>query len=141
MLEPDWNPAVDLQAMGRVWRQGQTKPVFIYRLATHGTLEEKILQRQVRKQALSTVMVNSDASMGMQSGSDLKALKQVYALDGYSPDGVPLHSAKPFSGTLSPSSGVLSVAVQHALYSARILSTTETEAPMDCTDDRGVGGF
>lgn len=22
LLEPDWNPAVDLQAMGRVWRQG-----------------------------------------------------------------------------------------------------------------------
>ena len=36
LLEPDWNPAIDLQAMGRVWRQGQRKAVFIYRLATHG---------------------------------------------------------------------------------------------------------
>ena len=32
MYDPDWNPANDNQAMARVWRQGQTKKVFIYRL-------------------------------------------------------------------------------------------------------------
>lgn len=31
MFDPDWNPANDEQAMARVWRDGQTKPVFIYR--------------------------------------------------------------------------------------------------------------
>lgn len=49
MMEPDWNPANDLQAMGRVWREGQDKPVFIYRLAASGTVEESILRRQTRK--------------------------------------------------------------------------------------------
>ena len=31
MFDPDWNPANDEQAMARVWRDGQKKPVFIYR--------------------------------------------------------------------------------------------------------------
>ena len=32
MFDPDWNPANDDQAMARVWRDGQKKEVFIYRL-------------------------------------------------------------------------------------------------------------
>ena len=40
MFDPDWNPATDLQAMARVYREGQTKPCFIYRLFTSGTVEE-----------------------------------------------------------------------------------------------------
>jgi SNF2 family DNA or RNA helicase len=36
--------------MARVWRDGQKKEVFIYRLLTTGTIEEKIFQRQLVKQ-------------------------------------------------------------------------------------------
>ena len=32
MFDPDWNPANDEQAMARVWRDGQRKECFIYRL-------------------------------------------------------------------------------------------------------------
>lgn len=32
MFDPDWNPANDEQAMARVWRDGQKKPCFIYRM-------------------------------------------------------------------------------------------------------------
>jgi len=49
MLDPDWNPSTDHQAMGRVWRDGQTKPVFIYRIACVGSVEESILARQRAK--------------------------------------------------------------------------------------------
>ena len=38
----DWNPANDQQAMARVWREGQTKAVWIYRLLTTGSIEEKV---------------------------------------------------------------------------------------------------
>ena len=52
MFDPDWNPANDEQAMARVWRDGQKKPVFIYRLLTTGTIEEKIFQRQTHKKVI-----------------------------------------------------------------------------------------
>lgn len=32
MFDPDWNPANDEQAMARVWRDGQRKTCYIYRL-------------------------------------------------------------------------------------------------------------
>uniref|UniRef100_A0A182Q2T2 DNA repair and recombination protein RAD54-like n=1 Tax=Anopheles farauti TaxID=69004 RepID=A0A182Q2T2_9DIPT len=59
MFDPDWNPANDEQAMARVWRDGQKKPCFIYRLLATGTIEEKIFQRQTHKKALSTTVVDN----------------------------------------------------------------------------------
>jgi hypothetical protein len=44
-FDSDWNPQVDIQAMARVHRIGQTKPVHIYRLVSAGTVEERIVQR------------------------------------------------------------------------------------------------
>ena len=32
LFDSDWNPAADEQAMARVWRDGQKKPVVIYRM-------------------------------------------------------------------------------------------------------------
>ncbi|KAI5188772.1 DNA repair and recombination protein RAD54B [Nematocida minor] len=49
IIDSDWNPANDLQAMARVWRLGQTKPVVIHRLFLMGTIEEYILLVQMKK--------------------------------------------------------------------------------------------
>jgi hypothetical protein len=43
------NPATDEQVMGRCWRDGQTKTVFIYRFLSVGSIEECIFQRQIKK--------------------------------------------------------------------------------------------
>lgn len=45
MVDPDWNPASDTQAMARIYRPGQTKPCHIYRLFTTGTVEEGKIRR------------------------------------------------------------------------------------------------
>ncbi|XP_063113641.1 DNA repair and recombination protein RAD54B isoform X1 [Cavia porcellus] len=58
LYDIDWNPATDIQAMSRVWRDGQKHAVHIYRLLTTGTIEEKIYQRQISKQALSGAVVD-----------------------------------------------------------------------------------
>lgn len=52
VLEPDHNPAKDIQLCGRLWRPGQKKRVFTYRLLSSGTLEELIYQRQHSKMEL-----------------------------------------------------------------------------------------
>lgn len=75
MFDPDWNPANDDQAMARVWRDGQKKPCFIYRLLATGTIEEKIFQRQAHKKALSdTVVDQNEESMRHFTSDDLKDL-------------------------------------------------------------------
>jgi len=55
MYDLDWNPATDMQAMARIYRQGQKKECFIYRLLTSGTIEEVIFQRQTQKTNLDTM--------------------------------------------------------------------------------------
>jgi SNF2 family DNA or RNA helicase len=50
--DPWWNPAVETQATDRAHRIGQTKSVFVYKLITVGTVEEKILALQERKRGL-----------------------------------------------------------------------------------------
>jgi DNA repair and recombination protein RAD54B len=45
MMDVDWNPGNDRQVVGRVWRKGQKKPVYIYRLVMEGTVEEVVVAR------------------------------------------------------------------------------------------------
>lgn len=58
LFDSDWNPASDMQAMARIWREGQKRNVYIYRLLTTGTIEEKIYQRQISKASLSESVVD-----------------------------------------------------------------------------------
>jgi SWI/SNF-related matrix-associated actin-dependent regulator of chromatin subfamily A member 5 len=45
IFDSDWNPQVDLQAMDRAHRIGQKKKVYVYRLISKQTVEEKIIER------------------------------------------------------------------------------------------------
>jgi SNF2 family DNA or RNA helicase len=45
ILDPDWNPANDNQAVDRCYRIGQKKDVIVYRLVSIGGLEERIYRR------------------------------------------------------------------------------------------------
>ncbi len=59
LMDSWWNPAVENQAADRVHRIGQEKPVLICRLVARGTVEERILELQQRKQALAEAVVGS----------------------------------------------------------------------------------
>ncbi|MEW5298327.1 MAG: hypothetical protein WDW36_001466 [Sanguina aurantia] len=57
LMDSDFNPQCDLQAMARVHRIGQTKPVHIYRLVSDGTVEDRVQKRAESKLYLDQ-MVN-----------------------------------------------------------------------------------
>ena len=49
-----WNASVDEQAMDRVHRLGQTRPVRVVRFVAERSIEERILQLQAAKAALGS---------------------------------------------------------------------------------------
>uniref|UniRef100_A0A1I7X172 Helicase C-terminal domain-containing protein n=1 Tax=Heterorhabditis bacteriophora TaxID=37862 RepID=A0A1I7X172_HETBA len=79
MFDPDWNPANDDQAMARVWRDGQKKNCFIYRLLATGSIEEKMFQRQTHKKALSSCVVDAGQDVARHFSSD--QLKELFKLE------------------------------------------------------------
>lgn len=62
-VDPWWNPAVEMQATDRTHRIGQKKPVFVYKLVTRDSVEEKILHLQNRKRELVEQLITADAGM------------------------------------------------------------------------------
>lgn len=57
LYDSDWNPQVDLQAMDRAHRLGQTKPVQVFRFISEGTVEEKIIERADKKLFLDAAVI------------------------------------------------------------------------------------
>ncbi|KAI9217264.1 SNF2 family N-terminal domain-containing protein [Blastocladiella britannica] len=79
LCDNDWNPAIGEQSKARIWRDGQTRPVYIYTLLLAGTLEERIQQRQMSKLGLSSQVLdfstmattpNSEDDMMMAADED-----------------------------------------------------------------------
>lgn len=72
--DPWWNPAVEQQATDRAYRIGQDKPVFVYKLLTEETVEEKILKLQERKQSLTNSLY-ADTTQGESNFSQADLLE------------------------------------------------------------------
>jgi non-specific serine/threonine protein kinase len=62
LYDPWWNPAVEIQATDRAHRIGQDKKVFVYRLITKGSVEDKMLELQQKKMDLVSNLISTDGS-------------------------------------------------------------------------------
>ncbi|HXQ80168.1 MAG TPA: DEAD/DEAH box helicase [Opitutaceae bacterium] len=81
LLDPWWNPAVEAQAVDRVHRIGQTNTVFVYRMVTAGTVEERIQALKASKRDLFDRLVGGlggDFDLS-QHFSSMKSLVQLTA--------------------------------------------------------------
>lgn len=78
LIDSDWNPSHDLQSMARIHRDGQKRPVFIYRFLTAGTIDEKIYQRQVTKIGLSNSLMGSGSSSSKSDSFSRKDLRDIF---------------------------------------------------------------
>lgn len=75
ILDPWWNLAAENQAVSRAHRIGQKRAVFVYRFIVSGTLEEKILAIQRRKQQLADAVITASAPMPLSDDELLEALE------------------------------------------------------------------
>ncbi|MGD1031490.1 MAG: DEAD/DEAH box helicase [Opitutaceae bacterium] len=83
LLDPWWNPAVEAQAVDRVHRIGQTNTVFVYRMVTAGTIEERIQALKASKKDLFDRLVDGlggDFELSRHFSS-LKSLVQLTATE------------------------------------------------------------
>ena len=79
IFDASWNPCHDSQAVCRIYRYGQVRPSYVYRLVTDGSLERKIYDRQINKQGMSNRIVdemNPDAYLHSKDINTLLCLEE-----------------------------------------------------------------
>lgn len=69
-FDPWWNPAAEDQASDRAWRIGQDKPVFVYKLITNQSIEEKIMALQQHKAQLAQSILTQDQQDEVKLSAD-----------------------------------------------------------------------
>ena len=80
VMEPQFNPAAEQQAVDRVHRLGQTREVTIYRLIMRGSFEENMLAQQEKKIELANLTVNRTKKMDKAEAARerLKSLQSLF---------------------------------------------------------------
>jgi SNF2 family DNA or RNA helicase len=63
IMSPHWNPCIELQAIGRAYRKGQTKEVKCIRLLMKGTVEDRCEDIQLTKLDLISSAMSDDSML------------------------------------------------------------------------------
>ncbi|KEY65737.1 hypothetical protein S7711_05567 [Stachybotrys chartarum IBT 7711] len=76
IMDPFWNPYVEMQAVDRAHRIGQERPVKVYRILTEGTVEDRIIELQEKKKSMVEAALDEKESMkiGRLGVNELKFL-------------------------------------------------------------------
>jgi hypothetical protein len=74
LFDSDWNPQVDLQAQDRAHRIGQTQEVRVFRLISHNSIEEKILERATFKLDMDAKIIQAGKFNNQSSAEERRQL-------------------------------------------------------------------
>lgn len=76
IMDPFWNPYIEMQAVDRAYRIGQKNEVQVYRILTKETVEDRIVALQERKKEMVEAALDEGESrkIGRLSTSELKYL-------------------------------------------------------------------
>jgi SNF2 family DNA or RNA helicase len=85
LLDPWWNPSVEDQAVDRVHRIGQTRTVFVYRMVTRGTIEERLQALKAEKKQLFQRIIEGVGG-DIDLGKHFKSLRELIELPPDSPE-------------------------------------------------------
>ncbi|KUI59861.1 Transcription termination factor 2 [Cytospora mali] len=82
IVEPQWNPSVEEQAIARAVRMGQTGEVTIFRYVLQNTVEQNVVKLQEKKRGLAKFTLAggdqsvSDTLQELEAVLDLKPRKR-----------------------------------------------------------------
>lgn len=65
ILDPFWNPFIEMQAVDRAHRIGQQRPVEVHRILIQETIEDRIIELQERKKKLVDEALSEGASKSL----------------------------------------------------------------------------
>ncbi|MGH8020996.1 MAG: DEAD/DEAH box helicase, partial [Opitutaceae bacterium] len=88
LLDPWWNPSVEEQAVDRVHRIGQTRTVFVYRMITQGTIEERIQDLKAEKKQIFRQLIDGVGG-DIEIGAHFHSLHQLIDLSSDAVDLLP----------------------------------------------------
>ncbi|KAH6605182.1 hypothetical protein Trco_006889 [Trichoderma cornu-damae] len=76
IMDPFWNPYIEMQAVDRAYRIGQTREVKVYRILTRETVEDRIVELQDRKKKMVEAALDEAESskIGRLNVNELKFL-------------------------------------------------------------------
>ncbi|PWN23213.1 hypothetical protein BCV69DRAFT_280825 [Microstroma glucosiphilum] len=75
LMDPWWNPSVELQGMDRIHRLGQHRPIVMTRMIIENSIESRIVELQQKKSnMINAALADDDSAMGRLSVQDLKFL-------------------------------------------------------------------
>ncbi|TEA10443.1 Transcription termination factor 2 [Colletotrichum sidae] len=78
IVEPQWNPSVEDQAVARAMRMGQKREVAIFRYIVRDTVEQNIVHMQQKKKTLARFLFSGSGANELDD--KLKDLKSVLGM-------------------------------------------------------------
>jgi SWI/SNF-related matrix-associated actin-dependent regulator of chromatin subfamily A3 len=82
LVDSWWAPAVEDQAIDRVYRLGQTKPVTVWRLVMEGGIEERVLKIQEKKRTMVSEAFREGAGRKRKVKTTAERIREVGELLG-----------------------------------------------------------